>query len=232
MKRFCTIASLTFLGTMHVAAAISAALIHARDLQDRSVLEKLLGDARSKAESAPKDANLQYQHALIASVVAEVALEQKDKSGAEKAGTEGIKAAEAALAINGKEAEYHRVLATLCGEVIPANVFSALTYGKRAKDAIENAKRLNPNSAQVWIADGVGNFYLPAGFGGGSDPAIRSFQKAIQLDPKSAEAWLWLGRAQRKKQQDAEARKSFEKAVALDPDRIWAKQQLDKTPGK
>jgi tetratricopeptide (TPR) repeat protein len=211
-------------------AALDPALAHARDAQDRPALEKLMASARASADRSPKDASLQYQYALAAAISAEVALEQRDKAAAERDGLAGVKAIDAAIAINPNNAEYYRVLATLCGEVIPANIFSALSYGKRAKEAIEKAKQIDPKSPQVWIADGVGNFYLPASFGGGPDPAIRSFQHAIQLDPKSAEAWLWLGRAQRKKQDDAEARKSFEKALALDPSRAWAKEQLQKIP--
>jgi len=67
--------------------------------------------------------------------------------------------------------------------------------------------------------------------GGGVDVAIKDFEKALELDPKSAEAHLWLGIALRKANRNAEARKELEKAVGLDPARAWAKQQLDKTPG-
>lgn len=220
------------LASVCAAAAFAAdsPLQHARDTQDRAALEKLVSAARDNAARSPKDANSQYQYAFASSVLAEVDLELKDKPGAEKAGMAGVTAAESAIAINPANGEYYRVLATLCGEVIPANVFSAFSYGKRAKDAIEKAKHLDPSSPKVWIADGVGNFYLPATFGGGPDLAIRSFQHALQLDPNSAEAWLWLGRAQRKKQDNAGARKSFEKALALDPSRAWAREQLEKTP--
>ena len=227
MKR---VVLLVFCCTVLSSAAVDPALIRARDTQDRAALDRLAAAAHAQADRSPKDANLQYQFALAASVQAEVALEQKDKGAAERAGTAGVKAIDAAIAINPNVAEYHRVLATLCGEVIPANILAAFSYGKRAKDAIETAKQMDPKSAQVWIADGVGNFYLPASFGGGPDPAIRSFQHAIQLEPKNAEAWLWLGRAQRKKQDNTEARKSFEKSLALDPNRAWAKDQLEKTP--
>jgi tetratricopeptide (TPR) repeat protein len=209
---------------------LDPALIHARDAQDRGALDKLVSAAHAAADKTPKDAGAQYRFALASSILAEVAIEQKDKATAEKTAMSGVRAADAAIAIDGGNAEYYRVLGTLCGQVIPGNIFSALSYGKRAREAIDKAKQLDPKSAEVWIADGVGNYYLPASFGGGPDPAIRSFQRALQLDSKSAEAWLWLGLAQRKKQENAQARQSFEKSLALDPARIWAKQQLDKTP--
>ncbi len=211
-------------------AAMDSALLRARDAQDRVALDKLVAATQTAAEKAPKSADAQYRFAVASSALAEVALEQKDKAAAAKTAVPGIKAAEAAIALNQNSAEYHRILAALCGQAIPGDKYAAFSYGKRAKDAIEKAKQLDPKSAQVWIADGVGNSYLPAFLGGGPDPAIRSFEHALELDPKSSEAWLWLGIQQRKKQQNAEARKSFEKALALDPNRLWAKQQLAKTP--
>jgi tetratricopeptide (TPR) repeat protein len=212
--------------------AMDPALVHARDAQDRPALDKMMAAARAAAERTKQDADAQYRLALISSIAAEVALEVKDNAAAERAATGGVRAADTAIALNPNNAEYYRVLGTLCGQVIPANLLAGLSYGKRAKDAIEKAKQMDPKSALVWIADGVGNYYLPAALGGGPDLAIRSFQRALQLDPNSAEAWLWLGLAQRKKHDNGEARISFGKSLALDSNRIWAKQQLDKTPPK
>jgi Tfp pilus assembly protein PilF len=78
----------------------------------------------------------------------------------------------------------------------------------------------------------VGNYYLPPQFGGGVELAIKDFQKAISMDPKSADAYLWLGVAYRKEKKNAEAHNALAKSVELNPNRIWAKQQLDKTPAQ
>jgi tetratricopeptide (TPR) repeat protein len=215
-----------------LSATVDPGLIRARDAQDRGALDKLAASAKAAADKAPKDAEAQYRYALASSYLAEVALEQKDKGAAQRAAEPGIKAAEAAIALNPKQAEYYRVLATLSGQIIPANIFAGFSYGKRAKDAIEKAKQLDPKSSSVWVADGVGNYYLPPQLGGGPDVAIRSFQKAIELDGNNADAWLWLGMAQRKKQDNNEARKSFEKSIALDGNRLWAKEMLSRTPPK
>jgi len=84
----------------------------------------------------------------------------------------------------------------------------------------------------VYVARGVGNYYLPAQLGGGPAGAIPDFQKAIQLDPKDAEAYLWLGIGLRQSNKEAEARQAFAKSLQLAPDRVWTKQQLEKTPAK
>lgn len=202
----------------------------ARDRQDRAALERLAAGRAAAAEKAPNDAAAQYQYALAASYMAEVSLELGDKGKAQQVAEAGVKAAERAIALKPATAEYHRVLGTLCGQVVPANVLAGLGYGKRARDAVNKAVELDPKSAGAWLAHGVGNYYLPAAFGGGTGLAIADFRKALELDPASADAWLWLGLGLRKEKNNAEARRAFAKAVELNPNRVWAKKQLEKTP--
>lgn len=204
----------------------------ARDAQDRPALQKLVETYQAAAAKAPRNAEAQYHVALASSYLAEVALEMKDKGEAARAAEVGIQAADAAIALEPNKAEYHRVLATLCGQYIPSNVLRGLSYGRRAQDAIGRAMRLDPKSPAVYIAEGVGNYYMPAAFGGGPEPAIQDFHKALELDPKSAEAYLWLGMALKKEHKNAEARAALAKSLALDPHRVWTKQQLDKTPSQ
>ncbi len=116
----------------------------------------------------------------------------------------------------------------------PFNLLFALSYGKRAREAIGKALELDPKSAQAYLARGVGNYYLLRGNGRRSSSVGHGldFRKAISLDPASAEAYLWLGLALRKDHHNAEARQAFAKAQQLDPARVWIKQQLDKTPAQ
>lgn len=203
----------------------------ARDLQDRSALEKLVNDLSAASAKAPNDADTQYRLALACSYQAEVAIELHDKKSGQQAAERGIKAAEKAVSLNGNSAEYLRLLGTLYGQAI-VDIPSGLNYGAKAKDAINRAVEKAPKSSAVYVARGVGNFYLPTMLGGGPKPAIDDFNKAIQLDPNNADAYLWLGVSLHKDNRFAEARKAFEKALALNPKRVWAKQQLDKTPAK
>jgi tetratricopeptide (TPR) repeat protein len=210
-------------------AAPPATMQLARDQQDRAALQKIVDEAGAAAAKAPNDAEAQYQMAMASSYLAEVALEQGDKKLAQQAGERGVKAAEHAVALKPQVAEYYRVLGTLCGQVVPANVLAGLSYAKRARDAIDKAVALDPKSSMGYMARGVGNYYIPAALGGGFELAIADFRKSIDLDPKNADAWLWLGMSLRKENKNAEARQAFSKSLELNPKRVWTSQQLEKT---
>jgi tetratricopeptide (TPR) repeat protein len=197
--------------------ALAGELESARDRQDRAALAKL-------AAGSP------YQIALARSYLSEVALELRDKREARIAAEAGIAAAKDAIAAEPNKAEYHRLLGTLCGQVIPADPLAGFQHGKCAKQEIEKALALDPKSALAWVSSGVGKYYLPPMLGGGLDLALKDFEKATALNPKLAEAWLWIGLTHRKAGRNPQARQALEKAQSLNPQRVWIKQQLEKTP--
>jgi tetratricopeptide (TPR) repeat protein len=211
-------------------AASPTDLRGARDRQDRDALGKMITELQATADKRPNDAQAQYQFALANSYLAEISLELRLRKEARTAAEAGIKAAEKAVALKPETAEYHRILGTLCGQVIPANVLSGLKYGKCALESVNKSIQLDPKSSDAYLSRGVGNYYLPASFGGGVDLAIKDIQKAIELNPKSADAHMWLGVALRKNNSMAEARKALQKAAELNPARLWTKQLLEKTP--
>jgi len=206
-------------------------LLKARDAQNRPALEQIAAQLLSAAERQPSDARAQYQAALAYSTLAEVATELRDKGQARSASEAGMKTAERAVALKPAEAEYHRILGTLCGqEAAAVGGLGALKYGRCALEEVNKAVELDPREPMNYLSRGIGNYYLPAALGGGVELAIKDFEKAIALDAGSADAHLWLGIALRKSNRNAEARKEFERAAKLNPARLWAKQQLEKTP--
>ena len=216
-----------------LGAAIGGAdLNKARDIQDRGTLDRMAAEAASAAQKSPNDPAAQYKAALAESYVAEVAIEVRDKAQAHSAAETGIKIAEHAVALKPDDAEYHRIYGTLCGQAVSANVLQGMKFGRCAQEEVNKAVQLDPKSSINYVSRGVGNYYLPAGLGGGVDLAIKDFQKAIEIDPQSAEAHLWLGLALRKQNRNGDARREFQKAVDLNPSRAWAKQQLEKTPAQ
>jgi len=206
-------------------------LDHLRDRQDRAGLDARAAALQAAAEKTPSDPNGWYRAAIAYSYAAEVAMEVRDKAGAQRAAEAGVTDADKAIELNGKNADYYRVLGTLCGQVIPANpIMGALVYGKRAKEALDKAVEMDPKSPRAFVAHGVGYYYLPVNFGGGPENAIRDFKQAIALDPKSADAYLWMGIALKKEHQNARAREALAKSLEFDPERMWTKDQLEKTP--
>ena len=129
-----------------------------------------------------------------------------------------------------QSAENHRQLGTLCGQVVPANPLAALSRGRCALDEVNRAVELDPKSSMAYLSRGIGNYYLPAMFGGGVDKAIVDLRRAVELDAANAEAHLWLGVALRKANQNRPARAAFEQSLKLNPARKWTAQQLEKTP--
>jgi tetratricopeptide (TPR) repeat protein len=214
-----------------MAAAAPSPLEMARDKQDRAALTDMAAQAGAAAAKAPNLAEAQYQAALANSYLAEVAIELRDRKAGRQIAEQGLKFAEKAVAMNPANAEYYRLLGTLYGQAV-TDVISGLSYGPKAKEAINKAVEKAPKSSMMYVARGVGNYYVPAQLGGGAKLSIPDFQKAIELDPSNAEAYLWLGLSLRKENRDAEARQAFTKSLELNPNRVWTKQQLEKTPAK
>jgi tetratricopeptide (TPR) repeat protein len=234
----CMIRSLTTVlcGALLLGAAVTESdLDKARDAQDRAALERSIAELQKSAQSsqATAQAAALCQLATAYSYAAEVSIEVKDKSKAQGFAEAGIEAMKKALESSPNNAEYHRLLGELCGQVIPANaLMGALKYGQCARDEINKAIELDPKNALAYVSRGVGNYYLPPQFGGSLDAAIKDFDKAISLNPKLAEAYLWKGIALRKANQHAAAHQSLEMALKLNPNSLWTRQQLEKTPAQ
>ncbi len=216
--------------TVLAAAGVVEEARRARDVQDRSALEAAAARAAEAAAKQPQSARLQYEAALAYSYLAEILAEVRDQAGGRNAAEAGIAAAEKAVAGDPKSAEYHRLLGTLYAQAIPGNLGLALKYGPKTKEELERAVALDPKNSDAYLSRGIGKYYLPPMLGGGAEAALEDIRKAIELDPKSDQAYLWQGIALRKANRNREARESLAQAVKLNPRRVWAKQQLEKTP--
>ncbi len=210
-------------------AAGGTGLESARDRQDSAALSAKVAEYAAAAAKSPGDPAAQYRAALACSYLAEITIERHDRKQARRIAEQGIPEAERAVALKPNDAEYYRVLGTLYGQAI-TDLMSGLSYGAKARDAVDKAVELAPKSAAMYVAHGVGNYYLPPALGGGPDKAVADFRKAIALDPRDADAYLWLGVALRKENKEGEARQAFQKSLQLNPNRSWTKEQLEKTP--
>lgn len=211
----------------------TADLETARDRQNLSALDGMIDQLQQATKANSRSAEAQYRLALAYSYAAEVAMELHEKKKSEDYAEAGMNPARKAVEANEGNAEYHRLLGEICGQVIPASpLMGTLKYGPCARDEIDKAIQLDNKLALAYVSQGVGNYYLPSSMGGGLDLALKDFEKAIALNPDLADAYLWKGLALRKANRDAEARQALQRALQLDPNRIWAKEQLEKTPAR
>ena len=82
-----------------------------------------------------------------------------------------------------------------------------------AKEAADQALALDPTLGEAHLAAGL---YRSTGFGDYVG-ALQAYQKAVELQPGSAETHFYLGSAHRRQQAYREAVRHFDKAIALDP---------------
>jgi len=107
-------------------------------------------------------------------------------------------------------------------------VFTGLSYGKRAQEAINKAVDKDPKSPAVYVARGVGNYYLPAPWAAESHWRLglsqghstgREERRGLALaGPEPAQAEPEPGSSRRIRQ-----------SARAEPESYLVKQQLDKT---
>ncbi len=121
-----------------------------------------------------------------------------------------------ALALDERRADAHALLADLYGGKIGSGgMLAALRYGPRSEAETRRALALDPNDALAYAVLGRRYLYSPRIFGGDIDKAIESFRKSTQLDPRTADGFVWLAIAYRKKGDAPQAEASLAEALRL-----------------
>jgi len=81
-----------------------------------------------------------------------------------------------------------KMIATLRLMGDPMNRY--MTYGPEGAQALETAKKLNPENPRVYVLEALDKFYTPEQFGGSKDEAKQLFQEALKkyetFKPQSA----------------------------------------------
>jgi serine/threonine-protein kinase len=88
-----------------------------------------------------------------------------------------------------------------------------LTDRQSARDAIDQARALNPNFPELYLAEGFYWYWGHLDY----DQAITNLKKAIDQMPGNAEAHMWLGWALRRNGQWENAVNSMRESLRLDP---------------
>jgi tetratricopeptide (TPR) repeat protein len=151
-----------------------------------------------------------------------------DKKNAEHALEDGISAAQHAIRLDDKSAEFHSLLADLYGRKIGfGGMFAGMRYGPKADAESKKALALDPKNPRAYACLGRKYLYAPKMFGGDINKSVDSFLKATQLDPKFDENFVWLALAYRKKGDKEDADKALQEALRLNPRSQFAKQSLE-----
>jgi cytochrome c-type biogenesis protein CcmH/NrfG len=163
----------------------------ARDSASLEELRKIIAQAQKEAtETNNLDAYLRL--ALFQSWLCEAAESHKDKTLIKKAATDGIAAAEKAIALNPKSSEAHWLAGDLRGRLIPHVFGGGMRYGKRAADEMDKALELDPKNADACVSRAISYFYTPEAFGGSRDKAFELLRKAVELDSQADTPHVWL----------------------------------------
>ncbi len=89
--------------------------------------------------------------------------------------------------------------------------------GAAVLSVLKKAQGLQPDSAMAFL--GLGSFYVLApGFAGGDlDKGLELLQKAVKVDPKSADAYVRLAQAYKIKGEQRKYEENLNQALAIDP---------------
>jgi tetratricopeptide (TPR) repeat protein len=103
---------------------------------------------------------------------------------------------------------------------------------------ISKAKELAPENPRVALIDAISTYNTPSLFGGGKDKGLEKMKKAAELFERWKESdslqpsWgkeevhAWIGIAYLERKETILARKSFEKALEINPNYGWVKYGL------
>ena len=195
---------------------------------DAQALEKARAFFDGLARSGTASPLAAYYRARISFALANLHAWRKETGEALRHLDEAIASAKTAVRLNPQHSDSHRLLGEAYGRLIGLKGgMTGLLYGRRAHNEIALALKLDPENPRASVAMGIWKLRTPKLFGGDPEEALRHFHRAIQIEPQSAPARVWLGVALKEQGRREEAREALEQAVALQPQNGWARGELE-----
>lgn len=134
------------------------------------------------------------------------------------------------------KAEAKALLSATYGLKMAYSSMMGMVLGSKSSALIEDAIKLAPESPVVWRVEANSKLYTPEMFGGDKVAGLKAFEKSIALfeqQPASLknnwiymDALVFLGQAYSSQGQAAKAISTYEKALNLEPNLFWVKNEL------
>lgn len=137
--------------------------------------------------------------------------------------------------LNYHASELHALRGALLAFKIALNPYLAPVVGPNAENNIKLAVKLNPKNPTAWVETGNMKYHLPAILGGSYDAAQDAYSKAVShFEANNAKKcnWLylnslaWLGKSYETDGKLHEAKLVYQKALEIEPDFTWVKNDL------
>lgn len=167
-----------------------------------------------------------------------------DKEKKSKFLEDGIEHLEKCLELKEDFAEARGLLSSFLGQKISLNPLKAVYLGPKSGQMMSAALEIDPQNPRLFYLKGVGAYYTPAMFGGGTDNARNALKKAAEYfktykapsvfypDWGERETYTWLGIIAAESDSLELARSYYDKALAISPGYKWIvnvlKPELDK----
>ena len=131
--------------------------------------------------------------------------------------------------------EPRAVLSSVYGLVIAFSPMKGMFLGMKSSSLMEEALKLQPESALVQKLFAGSKLYTPEMWGGDPEMATRAFEKSLSLfvEADKANNWLYLdammglAMAYRKTGKEEKAVTTLEEAIEMEPQYYWAKATLE-----
>jgi tetratricopeptide (TPR) repeat protein len=136
------------------------------------------------------------------------------------------------------KAEGSVILASIYMMKISNSTIEAAVLVPRLHGLLDDAQKADSACPRSYLIRGIMKYNTPEFFGGSKEDAIKNYKHAINLykhvnsndslriDWGYAEAYAWLGIAQKDLNNKEEAKQSFNKALEIAPDYSWVKYVL------
>lgn len=131
-------------------------------------------------------------------------------------------------------AEAKALLSSVYGFKIAYSPWKGMMLGGKTSDLLEEAMKSAPNSPIVQKMYAGNHYFTPEMWGGNKDKALAAFLKSNQLfeQRNDTQNWMyldnlaWTGMLYQEKYMKAEAKKVWEKALAIEPNFEWVSKGL------